>query len=215
MGRERVVDAALFSAHSNCHWSCNLQKSSFNFPVSEETRPNLLALGRTVGWHNTRQAQTEIGLGIILMSLMFISGCATGEKSTASLEPPRDGKILVSVGGNVTANGGLWLPEDASLASLEDLVGVRPEWESRRLRITRTGTKTLELRLDKMTRAEKEKVRLHHGDAVFFVRDRCFGFLPNNNGANADSESERGQFFDNSRDSHHESGVAQFLAGWP
>ena len=117
--------------------------------------------------------------------LLLLSGCASQRISTESiarkplnLEPPKDGKIIVLVSGNATQQGKVWVQEGASLATLEDLVGVRPEWASRSVviyRSTPTEVERIRVRIAKMTRKEKDAFKLHHGDNVCFVWDRCFG----------------------------------------
>lgn len=105
-------------------------------------------------------------------------GCVSSQHPDFVREPPQDGRIEVFVDGNVSAHGSLWLPEGANLTTLEDLLGVHSEWESRKIRIHRKeagGWKTVQIRIEKMSRAEKEKISLHHGDFVFFVYDRCWG----------------------------------------
>jgi len=133
-------------------------------------------------------------LSISIVSLLLLSGCASLQPPVSgwsqeskrrsdilTLEPPRDGKILVLIGGNATHRGELWIPEPANLATVEDMVGVRPEWASRSVDIKRIGPdgrKTLRIRINKMTRADKEKIELQHGDMIYFVWDRCFGAVP-------------------------------------
>lgn len=121
-------------------------------------------------------------------SLVLLTGCASPTiirgpiaVKPLILEPAKDGKILILVSGNATVKGQLWVQEDASLATLENLVGVRPEWASRSIEIirqTQTGTERIKVRLSKMTRKEKEKFTLSHGDRVCFVWDGCFGYVP-------------------------------------
>jgi hypothetical protein len=94
------------------------------------------------------------------------------------LEPPRDGKIAVVIIGNATQRGELWVPESANIGMVETMVGCRPEWASRQISVTRVGPEghwTLRLRINKMTRGDKEEIKLKHGDVISFIWDRCFG----------------------------------------
>jgi hypothetical protein len=97
------------------------------------------------------------------------------------LEPPKDGKILVFISGNASHKGELWVAEGATLATLQDLVGLRPEWASHSVTIIRNKPESSErmvVQIGRMTRREKENVRLFHGDRISFRFDRCFGFIP-------------------------------------
>jgi hypothetical protein len=131
---------------------------------------------------------------IFAVAMALLNGCTspTGVESPGSiptnslisepLEAPKDGKILVLISGNARASGRLWVREDATFATIENLFSAR-EYPSRHVEIVRfnaEGTKSLRrYRIDKMSRSEKERVKLYHGDSIIFVRDRCFSFAPN------------------------------------
>ena len=126
---------------------------------------------------------------IVALAAVLLSGCASPHMTISPVqappalaEEPRNGEILVYVGGNATRKGSLWIPQETSLASLEDLVAGPPEFASRHVRITRAGPiggQRLDFRVNKMNRREKEAVKINHGDSIFFAYDRCFGFAPN------------------------------------
>ena len=145
----------------------------------------------------------RLPLSIFTIAVALLSGCASPtiietREPTTSMTPepaesPKDGKILVMVSGNAKERGWIWVREDASLATIEDLFAVRPEWASRSITIVRRdgdGQKWIRCRIAKMSRSEKEKIKVHHGDAVCFVWDRCFGFAPARLGEKA--EARRG-----------------------
>ena len=79
----------------------------------------------------------------LIFAVLLLGGCASPPPVPANytafdrLEPPKDGKILILVSGNARERGRLWVPEDASLATIEDLFAVRPEWASRSVFIVR------------------------------------------------------------------------------
>jgi len=123
----------------------------------------------------------------LIFAVLLLGGCASPPPVPANyttfepLEPPKDGKILILVSGNARERGRLWVPEDASLATIEDLFAVRPEWASRSVFIVRREAESgrrFRFRMDKMSHGEKEKVKVYHGDSISFVWDRCFGFAP-------------------------------------
>jgi hypothetical protein len=123
-------------------------------------------------------------LVILALAVVFLGGCASPQAPAVviTLEPPKDGMILVGVSGNAKDRGQFWVREDASLATIEDLFAVRPDWASRHVLIVRrepAGQRQL-FRMDKMSRCEKEQVKVNHGDEISFVHDRCFGFAPDN-----------------------------------
>ena len=87
------------------------------------------------------------------VAMTLLSGCTSptvietrGPVRTSSaisepLEAPKDGKILVLVSGNAKELGPVWVREDASLATIEDLFAVRPEWASHSVIIVRRDAK--------------------------------------------------------------------------
>jgi hypothetical protein len=126
-------------------------------------------------------------LTALVFAALLLSGCASPPAPASHatfdpIEPPKDGKILILVSGNATERGRLWVQGNASLATIEDLFAVRPEFASRRVFIVRReldGARGLQFRMDRMSRNKKEKVKVYHGDSISFVWDRCFGFAPN------------------------------------
>lgn len=97
-------------------------------------------------------------------------------------EGPRDGKILVVISGNAKEQGKFWVCQDASLETIEIRFALQPEFASHRVGIFRRdaeGWLRMRCRIDKMTRAEKENIKVIHGDLIEFDWDRCFGFVPN------------------------------------
>jgi hypothetical protein len=125
-----------------------------------------------------RWVQMQRLLATIMASFCILTGCVSPQSYFSTPGPPQNEKILVFVGGNATCKGWISLPEESSLATIEDMVTLRPEWASRRAKITRSG-EDLKFRMDKMTRREKEGIKLRHGDRIFFAYDRCFGVAPN------------------------------------
>lgn len=140
-----------------------------------------------------RRAQMRMPLLILAVALALLNGCRTppviesssaiptGANKWKPLEAPKDGKILVLISGNAKEQGRVWVQEGVSLATIEDLFACRPEWASRSLVIERCGAesvKTIRCRLSSMSRSEKEKIKVYHGDSICFVYDRCFGFVP-------------------------------------
>lgn len=124
---------------------------------------------------------------ICILSFAMLCGCVSPKVTNqpvsltrAKLEPPREGKILVFISGNASHKGELWIAEGATLATLQDLVGLRPGWASRWVTIFRQkaeGGERLRVPIGKMNRTEKEAFKLNHGDGVSFHHDRCFGLL--------------------------------------
>jgi hypothetical protein len=120
----------------------------------------------------------------LIASFCILTGCVSHHSSgnVSTPGPAQKGEILVLVGGNATRKGWISLPEASSLANVEDIVAPRPEWASRHANITHSGEdpkNRLQFRMDKMTRKEKEGIKLRHGDRIFFAYDRCFGSAPN------------------------------------
>jgi hypothetical protein len=116
----------------------------------------------------------------IALSLLFCAGCATSRAPVdlPKITTPKEGKILVFVGGNSMCNGWIWLPDTATLKTVEDMVTFRPEWVSRHVSIVNAeGNKKVKMdyRMDKMTDGEKRAIKLQHGDRIHFAYDRCFG----------------------------------------
>lgn len=124
---------------------------------------------------------------IYVASLVMLCGCVSPKITSqpvsltpATLEPRREGKILVFISGNASHEGELWIAEGATLATLQDLVGLRPGWASRSVSILRhkhEGSERLTIRIGKMTRREKEEIAIFHGDHISFHFDRCFGYV--------------------------------------
>jgi hypothetical protein len=130
-------------------------------------------------------------LSVTIASLLLFGGCASYYPRIPSwsfepitpprpliTEPPKGGKILVYIGGNARHHGPLWVYENASLATIEDLVALPPNLASRHVEITRIGVDgkwTLSVRINRMHRREKEEIGMRHGDAISFFWDRCFG----------------------------------------
>src|SRR5687768_2160114 len=88
---------------------------------------------------------------IAIAALLLFGGCASYpripswsfEPATSRriliTEPPKDGKILVYIIGNARHHGPLWVPENATLATIEGLVACSPDFASHNIRITRPG----------------------------------------------------------------------------
>jgi hypothetical protein len=135
----------------------------------------------------------RLSLLIFAVSLALMSGCRSPSITESRiripsvsvtpepLEAPKDGKILITISGNATEHGQVWVRADANLATIEDLFSCRPEWASHNIRIWRRDSaseKGLRCRVNKMNRAEKEKIKIYHGDFICFAFDRCFGLAP-------------------------------------
>jgi hypothetical protein len=131
-------------------------------------------------------------LPVTVASLVLFVGCASHPRipswsfePTASprfliAEPARDRNILVYITGNARHHGPLWVPADASLATIEELATLSPDLASRHVEITRVeadGKWTLSVRLNRMRRREKEEIGIRHGDVISFFWDRCWGAI--------------------------------------
>src|SRR4051794_10928900 len=98
----------------------------------------------------------------VAVATALMTGCASphlavapAQAPPALTEAPRKGKILVYIGGNAIQTGPLWIPQETSLASLQDLVAGPPAFASRHVRITRadiSGVQQLDFRTNKMSR---------------------------------------------------------------
>jgi hypothetical protein len=112
---------------------------------------------------------------VLGLALISSSGCAEAKPSSATmscLAPPREGEILVHVGGRATSRGEHWIPENANYLDIERLARVDPS--PRNVSIISPDGERKQYRVGKMTREEKKRIMIHHGDRIFFAFDRCW-----------------------------------------
>ena len=97
------------------------------------------------------------------------------------IEPPRDGKILVFVSGDVRRTGPHWISDDADILTAEAVAGagnagmitVEPKLVVIRREV---DGRVVELRYDllRRTRLEKQTIHLKHGDSIIFPWTNCW-----------------------------------------
>lgn len=108
--------------------------------------------------------------------LLFSLGCAAPSplcKADARWSDAHDGKILVSIGGRTAHRGEYWIPENSTYLAVERLAQVDPP--PRSVFIMSADGEQKRYRVGRMTREEKNRIPILHGDLVFFPYDRCWG----------------------------------------
>ena len=114
------------------------------------------------------------GLVISLAVAALLSACTTSQPvsdamtfSPITVEPPRNGEILMFVaGGPVTNKGEHWFPEGSTLATVLDWAGLDPVWPPRRVRIADAEGHSVAFRVAGRPRRELEQIRINHGARI-------------------------------------------------
>ena len=127
------------------------------------------------------------GLFISLAVVTLLSACATSQPvsgpmtfSPITVEPPRDGEILVFIAeGPVTNKGQHWFPEGSTLATVLDWAGLDPVAPPRTIRVIDTAGHSVRCRVEGRPRGELERIKIGHGTRIVVPYDRCFGLGPN------------------------------------
>jgi hypothetical protein len=123
-------------------------------------------------------------LRTIFAAAVFLTSGCTGPKyscEVSDLPPPKDGKILIVIGGRSPARGEHWVAAESSLADIAELTRVDPPCLNIII-MSADGRHQKRYRMKDLGREQKGRISLHHGDYIVIPFDRCWGWEPNNKG---------------------------------